>query len=192
MNPQILIIPGVIVLLLLIWSLVTYNRFVSLRQHVRESWADIDVELKRRYELIPNLVETVRGYAAHERSTLERVIELRNRAQANHGAAAAQAMDESALLVGLKGLFAVAEAYPSLKADVHYLALQKELALTEDRIAAARRFFNGNVRDLNVLREAFPSSVIASICKVKAETFFELDDAAERVVPRLPAETARP
>src|SRR5215470_608022 len=128
---------GAIGLLLLIWLIATFNRFVRLRQHIKESWADIDVELKRRYDLIPNLVETVKGYAAHERGVFERVIELRNKAAANHGPAASQAVDETALLVGLKQLFAVAEAYPSLKADGNYLALQKELANTEDRIAAA-------------------------------------------------------
>jgi LemA protein len=111
----ILAVIGVVVLIPFVWFITTYNRFVGLRQHIRESWADIDVELKRRYDLIPNLVETVKGYAAHERGVLERVIELRNKAAANHGSAASQAMDESALLMGLKQLFVVAEAYPRLK-----------------------------------------------------------------------------
>lgn len=171
--------------LALLWALLMFNRFVSLRSHMRESWADIDVELKRRYELIPNLVETVKGYAAHERGVLERVVQLRNRAAANHGPAASQAVDESALMLGLKQLFAVVEAYPQLKADQHYLALQKELANTEDRIAAARRFFNGNVRDLNVLRAQFPTSMIGRTFGFETGTFFELDSDAERVVPRV-------
>ncbi len=171
--------------LVLLWATLTYNRFVSLRQQMRESWADIDVELKRRYELIPNLVATVRGYAAYERGVLEEVTALRNKALANRGSAASQAVDESALMLGVKRMFAVAEAYPQLKADAHYLALQKQLALTEDRIAAARRFFNANVRDLNVLRSQFPTSIIGRLAGVEAGTFFELDREAERVVPRV-------
>jgi LemA protein len=182
--PVVWVVAGVAGLVLL-WALLTFNRFVSLRSHLRESWADIDVELKRRYELIPNLVETVKGYAAHERGVLERVVQLRNRAAANHGPAASQAVDESALMLGVKQLFAVVEAYPQLKADQHFLALQKELANTEDRIAAARRFFNGNVRDLNVLRDQFPTSLIGRMMGVEAGTFFELDSDAERVVPRV-------
>jgi LemA protein len=176
---------GVLGALVLLWATLTYNRFVSLRQQTRESWADIDVELKRRYELIPNLVATVRGYASYERGVLEEVTALRNKAQANQGSAASQAVDESALMLGVKRLFAVAEAYPQLKADAHYLALQKELALTEDRIAAARRFFNANVRDLNVLRAQFPTSIIGRMAGVEAGSYFELEHAAERVVPRV-------
>src|SRR5437868_4544368 len=137
-----LIVVGVVLLLPLIWFIANFNRFVRLRQLIRESWADIDVEMKRRYELIPNLVNTVKGYAAHERDVLERVTELRNRAAASTGNAATQAADESALMTGLRQLFVVAEQYPQLKADAQFLALQKELANTEDRIAAARRFFN--------------------------------------------------
>ena len=170
---------------LLIWVIATVNRFVRLRQHLRESWADIDVELKRRYDLIPNLVETVRGYARHEKETLERLIDLRNRAADNHGSAASQGEDESELMVGLKRLFALAEGYPELKADQNFLELQRQLALTEDRIAAARRFYNGNVRTLNVLRESIPTNVVARMLGVEAGTFFELTAEAERVVPRV-------
>lgn len=184
MDPVLIVVLAVIGLLL-IWFIATYNRFMRLRNHVRESWSDIDVELKRRYELIPNLVETVKGYAKHERDVLESVTALRNKAQGNHGSAASQGVDESALAMGLKQLFAVAEGYPDLKSDAHFLALQKELSLTEDRIAAARRFFNGNVRELRSLREMFPSSLIASMFDIEEPTFFELDDAAERVVPRV-------
>ena len=176
---------GVVVLIPLVWFIATFNRFVRLRQHIKESWSDIDVELKRRYDLIPNLVETVKGYAAHERGVLERVIELRNKAAANNGPAASQALDESALLVGLKQVFVVAEAYPKLKADTNYLALQKELANTEDRIAAARRFFNGNVREMNALGQQFPTNIIGSMFKFEQGTFFELSSEAERVVPRV-------
>ena len=176
---------GAVLLILLLWFVVNYNRFVRVRQHIRESWADIDVELKRRYDLIPNLVATVKGFAKHEKDVLESVIELRSRAQSNRGSAASQAVDESALMIGLKQLFAVVEGYPQLKSDAHFLALQSELGLTEDRIAAARRFFNANVRELRQLREMFPSSIIASICSIEEPTFFELESDAERVVPRV-------
>ena len=176
------------VLLAVLWLVAIYNRFVRLAAHIRESWADIDVELKRRYDLIPNLVETVQGYARHERDVLERLTALRAKAQANHGTAAAQAVDEQAMLLGLRQVFAVAEAYPQLRADAHFLALQKELALTEDRIAAARRYYNGNVREYRNLREQFPTSVVAKTFGFTDQaTFFELDDAVERVVPRVGA-----
>ncbi len=180
-----LIAVGVAALLFLIWLIATYNRFVRTGQHLKESWADIDVELKRRYDLIPNLVETVKGYAKHERDTLEAVVRLRNIAAANHGTAASQGVDESALMMGVKRLFALAEAYPELKADTHFAHLQRELANTEDRIAAARRFFNGNVREMNQLCATFPSNVVAGIFSFHPQTFFELASEAERVVPRL-------
>lgn len=176
---------GAVVLVPLIWLVAIFNRLVRLRQHTRESWADIDVELKRRYDLIPNLVETVKGYAAHERGVLERVVELRNRAAAGHGSAASKAVDETALLMGLKQVFALAESYPALRADANYLALQQELANTEDRLAAARRFFNGNVRELNSLCAQFPTNIAAGLFGVKPGTFFELSSEAERVVPRV-------
>jgi LemA protein len=180
-----LLIIGGLVLLFFVWLIASFNRFVQLRQHIRESWADIDVELKRRYDLIPNLVETVKGYAAHERSVLEEVVRLRNRAAANHGAAAEQAVDETALAIGMRQLFAVAENYPQLKADAHFLALQQELANTEDRLAAARRFFNGNVRELNQLCDSFPTNMIAGMFGFERSTYFELTSEAERVVPRV-------
>jgi LemA protein len=179
-----LIVLGGAALVALVWFIATYNRFVNLRQHMRESWSDIDVELKRRYDLIPNLVETVKGYAAHERDVLERVVRLRNQAAANHGPAAEQATDESALALGVKQLFAVAENYPQLKADAHFLALQQELAITEDRLAAARRFYNGNVRELNQLGESFPTNLIAGMFDFERASYFELTSEAERVVPR--------
>ncbi len=180
-----LITIGIILFIVLAWLLVNYNRFVRLRQHIRESWADIDVELKRRYELIPNLVETVKGYAKHERELLEEVTALRSRALANEGSASSQAVDETALLLGLKALFVRVEAYPDLKADTHFLALQKELAITEDRIAASRRFYNANIRELNQLRESVPTNLIAAMFGFRSGDYFELDNAAERVVPRI-------
>jgi LemA protein len=176
---------GVAALLVLVWAIGTYNRFVSLATHIRESWADIDVELKRRYDLIPNLVQTVKGYAAHEQETLARLVELRGRALASDGPAESQARDESAMLLGLKGVFALAEAYPDLKADAQFLALQRELALTEDRIAASRRFYNANVRDMNRLREMFPSSLLGACFGFERGSYFELASEAERVVPKL-------
>ncbi|HEX4416092.1 MAG TPA: LemA family protein [Lacipirellulaceae bacterium] len=180
-----LIVLLAVILVPLVWFIATFNHLVRLRQQIRESWADIDVELKRRYELIPNLVETVKGYAKHERDVLEMVIQLRNKAMANDGPASGQAVDETALQIGMKRLFAVAETYPTLKADAHFLALQQELANCEDRIAAARRFFNGNVREMNQLCDQFPSNLIASIFNFEHSTYFELSSEAERVVPRV-------
>lgn len=180
-----LIITGCVFLLALIWVIVNYNRMARIRQHIAESWSDIDVELKRRYDLIPNLVNTVKGYAKHESEVLEEVTKLRNKAAASTGSATSQAVDETALLLGLSKLFAVVENYPDLKADAGFLTLQKELANTEDRIAASRRFFNGNVREMNQLTQTFPTNIIASIFNFEEKDFFELDSSAERVVPHV-------
>ena len=180
-----LIVLGVITIVLLVVMIAFYNRFVTLRTHMRESWADIDVEMKRRYELIPNLVETVRGYAAHEQAVFSEVTKLRNQAAHSTGTPTQQAVDEEALQIGVGKLLAVAEAYPDLKADSQFLALQNELANTEDRIAAARRFFNGNVRDLNELCQAFPSNMVAGMFGFERADYFELASEAERVVPRV-------
>lgn len=187
MNPTvaILIAFGTLVLLPLIYGLAIYNRLVSIRAHMRESWADVDVELKRRYELIPNLVETVRGYAAHEREALERVTELRNRAAANHEDAGSQGRDEQMLIDALRSVFVVVEGYPELKADRNFRELQAELANTEDRIAAARRFYNGNVRELNQLVEMFPSKVVAGMFGVTRSEYFQIDDDRQRAVPKV-------
>ncbi len=173
------------------WLIGTYNKFARLRQHIRESWSGIEVEMKRRYDLIPNLINTVRGYAAHERETLEQIVQLRNQAQANHGEASSQAVDETKLMLGMKKLFALIESYPQLKADTHFLALQKELALTEDRIAASRRFYNGNIREMNQMCATFPSNLVARIFGFRPGTFFELDRAAERVVPQIEFDAAK-
>ena len=169
----------------LVYVIATYNRLVTLRTHMRESWADIDVEMKRRYDLIPNLVETVRGYASHEQSVLEEVTKLRNQAADSTGSPTQQGVDEAALQIGVGRLFAVAEAYPDLKADTQFLALQRELANTEDRIAASRRFYNANVRDLNELRQSFPSNFVASMFGFEEADFFTLSSDAERAVPRV-------
>ncbi len=180
-----LITVGVVSLFLLIYVVANYNRMARLRQHVRESWSDIDVELRRRYELIPNLVRTVKGYAAHEQEVLEEVTTLRNRAVASRGGAAGQAADETALLLGLKKLFAVVEAYPRLKADGNFLALQQELSNTEDRIAAARRFYNANIREMSQLCRTVPTNLIARAFGFEGGEYFELGSEAERVVPRV-------
>ena len=169
-----------VVLLILFWAVANYNYLVRVRNHCQESWSDIDTELKRRYDLIPNLVETVKGYATHERETLAAVVEARNRAVASTGSPASQAKDENVLVGSLRQLFAVSERYPNLKANENFLKLQAELANTEDRIQAARRFYNANVRDLNTRIEIFPSSVIAGLFNFRKMEFFEVEDSGVR------------
>jgi LemA protein len=167
-----------------LYALVQYNTLVALRNHIREAWSNIDTELKRRYDLIPRLVEVTRGYAKHEREVLERVAELRDRCAANHGPVSSQARDESELVASLRTLLARAEAYPELKADAQFQNLHKELVNTEDRIQAARRFYNGNVRELNQMCDAFPTNMLAGMFGFERATYFELSSDAERVVPR--------
>lgn len=180
-----LVILAVVLALPAIWLIVNYNRFASIGQHLRESAADVDVELKRRYDLVPNLVATVKGYAAHERETLERVTALRLQAMrdAEDAHLGRRSSAERDFGGSIQRLIAVGEAYPQLKADANFLELQRELALTEDRIAAARRFYNANVRELNVLCASFPSNIVARMFGFRPEGFFELDDAAERSAP---------
>ena len=173
------IVVGVVVLLAL-GAVASYNRFVRQRNLVLESWNQIDVELTRRHDLVPNLVETVKGYAAHERQTLEAVTAARAAAASAGTGPAAQAQQENALSGALRQLFAVAESYPDLKASANFLDLQRQLAETEDRIAAGRRFYNGNVRALNTRIEAFPSSVIAGVGHFTEAEYFETDDPAVR------------
>jgi LemA protein len=179
MSTWVYIVPPALILL---WFVLTYNTLVRVRQHVSESWAGIDTELKRRYDLIPNLVEAVKGYAAHERQTFEAVTAARAKAAASAGSPGAQARDEQALVTSVNRLLAVAESYPDLKASGNFLQLQKELANTEDRIQAARRFFNGNVRDLNTRIAVFPSSLVASMFGFKPAEFFEVESTAVRQV----------
>ncbi len=171
--------------LFLVWAIATYNGLVRGRNACNESWADVETELKRRYDLIPNLVKTVQGYATHERETLERVIAARNRAAENHGSPTDQARDENQLVGGMKQLFAVAEGYPELKANRNFLALQEELTTTENRIQRARRFYNGNVRDLANRIETFPSSLLAGVCGFTRREYFKIDDSSQREVPHL-------
>ena len=179
-----LIILIIIVLLPIIYVIATYNTLVALRNHISESWSDVDTELQRRYELIPNLVATVKGYAKHERETLEQVIKLRNQCAADHGSIHHQEGTERQLVSGVRKLIALAEAYPDLKADTNFMQLQKELVNTEDRIQAARRFYNGNVRDYRNKMEAFPSNLIANGFGFKPHDFFDVDSSV-REAPSL-------
>lgn len=164
------------------WYWVSYNRFALQRELVQDSWSTVDTELRRRYDLIPNLVTTVKGYAAHERATLEQVVRARSGAVAATGSPEEQASAENLLVDGLKQLLAVAEAYPDLRADRHFLELQQELATTENRIQAARRIFNGNVRDLNRRVEQVPSNLVARLGGFRRAEYFQIDEAA-RAVP---------
>ena len=173
-----------VVFVTLVWAVATYNVLVRLKQHCRESWSGIDTELQRRYNLIPNLVETVKGYAEHERDVLERLMQARNAAVASTGSPDSQARDENFLVGALRQVFAVAESYPELKASSNFLHLQDELANTENRIQAARRFYNANVRDLNTRISVFPSNLIAGMFSVTKEEFFEIETAAAREAPQ--------
>jgi LemA protein len=168
---------GLIVLaVVLVWVVVAYNNFVRMQNRAGEAWADIDVQLKRRYDLIPNLVETVKGYAAHERGVFEQVTNARTAAISAAGPEQ-KGQAENMLSGALKSLFAVAEAYPELKANQNFLELQRQLADTEDKIQAARRFYNGNVRDLSIAVQSFPNNLIASIFHFTPREYFQLDDA---------------
>lgn len=167
---------------LVFWLAANYNGFIVLRNRAQEAWADIDVQLKRRYDLIPNLVETVKGYATHERELFEKVTQARAQAMSATGFKEKEAA-ENALSGTLKTLFAVSENYPQLRASENFMELQKELSDTENKIQAARRFYNGNVRDLNIKTESFPSNIIASIFGFKKMEFFELEEGAAAKEP---------
>jgi len=179
----VLIVILVLVVVVLLGGVVSYNRFIRQRNLVQESWRQIDVELTRRHDLIPNLVETVKGYAAHERGTFEAVTQARAAASTPGSTPAEQAQQENLLTGALRQLFAVAEAYPQLKASEQFTQLQQQLAETEDRVAAGRRFYNGNVRALNVRVESFPSSIIAGTFHFEKAEYFEAEDPAVRAAP---------
>ncbi len=174
---EVLIILAIIAIVPVIYIIATYNALVALRNYIRDAWGNIDTELKRRYDLIPNLVATVKGYAAHERDVLDQVTKLRAQCIASVGKPSEQAVDENQLVAALQRLMAVVENYPQLKADQHFLELQKELVNTEDRIQAARRFFNGNVRDYRNKCETFPSSLVAGLFGFQPEDYFNVDPA---------------
>jgi LemA protein len=167
-----------IIVIAVIWFIAIYNGFVSLRTRAKEAWADIDVQLKRRYDLIPNLVNTVKGYATHEREAFENVTKARTQAM-SAGAPHDKAIAENELTGALGKLFALAEAYPDLKANQNFMELQRELSDTENKIQAARRFYNANVRDLNIKIETVPSNIIANMFKFEKMEFFELEGADE-------------
>jgi LemA protein len=169
-----------------LYAIVIFNRLVRLRQMVNEAWSGIDVQLKRRSDLVPNLVEAVKGYAAHERTVLEEVTALRGAARAVPADdVAGRANAEGALSAGLGKLLALAENYPDLKASGNFLELQKELTALEDDLQMARRYYNGAVRNLNVAVQAFPNSVIAGACGFATRDFFELADPGERNAPQV-------
>ncbi len=174
-----LTIISIVLVVVVLWLVAAYNRFVSLRNRAKEAWSDIDVQLKRRYDLIPNLVETVKGYASHERELLEKVTQARTQAM---GAQTIKEKGEAENFLSstLKSLFAVSENYPDLKASVNFLELQRELRDTEDKVQASRRFYNTNVRDLNIKTESFPDKIVAQVFNFKPMEFFEIAGAAER------------
>ena len=176
---------------LILWAIVAYNGFIRLRNRVDEGWADIDVQLKRRYDLIPNLIETVKGYAQHESEVLENVVAARSRAtqttidpsNMTHAQMQQAANAQQGLSSALSRLLAIAENYPDLKANENFLELQRELTDTEDKIQAARRFYNGLVRDFNTASQVFPGSIIAGAFNFTQREFFELDEASEEKEP---------
>ena len=180
MDALALIVIGAIVLLVILVVL-AYNRLVRLRNRIDAAWSQIDVQLKRRYDLIPNLVETVKGYAAHERETLERVVQARQQAVQADGVEQ-QAQAENMLTGALRQLFAVAEAYPDLKANQNFLALQEELTGTESRIAFARQFYNEQVLAYDNAREQFPTNVLAGAFNFGAKAYFEIEEASREPV----------
>jgi LemA protein len=179
MNP-LWFVAALLVLVPVFYVIAIYNRLISLNNLIQNAWSNIDTELKRRYDLIPNLVDTVKGYAAHEKEVLQRVTEARVRAVESTGSPGSQARDENVLVQALRQMFAVVEGYPQLKANQNFLALQEELANTENRIQAARRFYNGNVKDLNSLIGQFPSNLIANQFCFKPAEFFEIEDVQAR------------
>jgi LemA protein len=175
----IVIVLGVIAL----WAVMTYNGLITLKNRTDEAWSDIDVQLKRRYDLIPNLVETVKGYASHEAGTFEKVTQARTAAMSAQGAHD-KAIAENQLSQTLKSIFALSEAYPELKANQNFLQLQQDLTDTEDKIQASRRFYNGNVRDFNTKLQVFPTNLVGGMLGFKAREFFEIAEA-EKATPQV-------
>jgi len=177
----------VIVVILVLFLVTTYNRLVTLRQRVKEAWSDIDIQLKRRHDLIPNLIETVKGYAAHERGTFEAVTNARAQAVAAGASGSPQQMAqaENVLTGALRSLFAVAENYPQLQAVQEFKDLSENLTATEDKIAFARRFYNGNLRDYKTELQTFPTNILAGTFGFKPEQYFELADQTDREVPQV-------
>lgn len=176
----------VLVIVAVAYLIYLYNSLVVARQRVKEGWSDIDTQLKRRYDLIPNLVETVKGYAKHESQTLENVIAARNTAMNTVGHGEEKAKAENMLTDSLKSIFALSENYPDLKAGTNFLELQREITDTEDKIQASRRFYNTTVLALNTKIETFPSAIVANLFQFKKESFFELDEAERKEAQQAP------
>ena len=178
-----LVLVGLVVVVGL-WLALTYNGLVRLRNQVKNAWSQIDVQLKRRYDLIPNLIETVKGYAAHEKETLERVVQARQR-----GLDASNVKDqqeaENMITGALRQLFALSEAYPDLKANQNFLALQEELASTENKIGFARQYYNDSTKEFNIRQEVFPANLVAPMLGFKPSDFFEIEEASQREVPKV-------
>ena len=173
-----ILVIGIVALIMLVYTISVYNGLITLRNRTQEAWSDIEVQMKRRYDLIPNLVETVKGYAAHESGTLEKVIQARNMAMSVKPGDVKKAAESENILSGaLKSIFALSENYPTLQANTNFLELQRELRDTEDKIQAARRFYNGNVLTLNTRIEQFPTNILALAFNFQRKDFFELDSA---------------
>lgn len=177
--PTILWVIIVLAVVVVLWLIAIYNGLIKMKNRTDEAWSDIDVQLKRRYDLIPNLIETVKGYATHERELFEKVTQARTAAMGAENPNE-KAEKENVLSGTLKSLFAVSENYPDLKANQNFLELQRELTDTEDKIQASRRFYNGNVRDINIKIEQFPNNLIAGTLGFKKRDFFEVDGESER------------
>jgi LemA protein len=177
----------VVIIVLVILGVILYNRLVSLKNRVLEAWSGINVQLKKRYDLIPNIVNTVKGYASHESNTLEKVIQARNQAMSSgaNGNINAQVEAENQLTGSLKSLFAVAENYPDLKANTNFIELQKTLGEVENDLSNARRYYNALVRDNNTAVESFPSNIIANNFNFEKYDFFEIEDDLERTLPKV-------
>jgi LemA protein len=178
-----LVLVGVVAVVAL-WFVFTYNGLVRLRNQVKNAWSQIDVQLKRRYDLIPNIVETVKGYAAHEKETFERVIQARQRGIDASGVKQQQEA-ENMITGALRQLFALSEAYPNLKANENFLALQEELSSTENKIGFARQYYNDTVKDFNIRQEVFPANLVASMLGFQPADFFEIEEASQREAPKV-------
>jgi LemA protein len=175
---------GGLVVIVGLWLIITYNGLVGLRNQVKNAWSQIDVQLKRRYDLIPNLVETVKGYAGHEKDTLERVIKARQ-AGIDASTVKDQAAAENMIVGALRQLFALSEAYPNLKANENFLALQEQLASTENKISFARQYYNDTVQSFNTRQQQFPATLVASMLGFQPADFFEIEDASVREAPKV-------
>jgi len=178
-----LVLVGVVAVVAL-WFVFTYNGLVRLRNQVKNAWSQIDVQLKRRYDLIPNIVETVKGYAAHEKETFERVVQARQRG-IDASDVKQQQEAENMITGALRQLFALSEAYPDLKANQNFLALQEELASTENKIGFARQYYNDTVKDFNTRQEMFPANLVASMLGFQPSEFFEIEEASQREAPKV-------